>query len=58
MLYSAKFYGRCFIRVYEDKSPVIKLCAVKHYTIIIKVKTEGPTAFVFYALFLSALAVQ
>ena len=34
MLYCAKFYGRCFIRVYEDKMPVIKLCTVQHYPII------------------------
>ena len=35
MLYCAKFYGRGFIRVYEDKTPVIKLCTVQHYPIII-----------------------
>ena len=34
MLYCAKFYGRGFIRVYEDKTPVIKLCTVQHYPII------------------------
>ena len=34
MLYCAKNYGRCFIRVYEDKMPVIILCTVQHYTII------------------------
>ena len=34
MLYCANFYGRCFIRVYEDKMPVIKVCTVQHYPII------------------------
>ena len=34
MLYCANFYGRCFIRVYEDKMPVIKVCTVQHYYII------------------------
>ena len=37
MLYCAKFYGRGFIRVYEDKTPVIKLCTVQHYPIIITI---------------------
>ena len=34
MFYCANFYGRCFIRVYEDKMPVIKVCTVQHYPII------------------------
>ena len=34
MLYCASFYGRGFIRVYEDKMPVIKVCTVQQYTII------------------------
>ena len=38
MLYCANFYGRCFIRVYEDKMPVIKVCTVQQYPIIIKRK--------------------
>ena len=36
MLYCANFYGGCFIRVYEDKMPVMKVCTVQHYTIIVK----------------------
>ena len=35
MLYCAKFYGGGFGRVYEPKTPVIKLCTVQHYSIII-----------------------
>ena len=38
MLYCANFYGRCFIRVYEDKMPLIKVCTVQHYSIIIHLK--------------------
>ena len=34
MLYCAKFYGGGFGRVYEPKTPVIKLCTVQHYSII------------------------
>ena len=41
MLYCAKFYGGGFGRVYEPKTPVIKLCTVQHYTIIIpRVRTS------------------
>ena len=36
MLYCAKFYGRGFGRVYEPKTPVMKLCTVQHYPIIIQ----------------------
>ena len=36
MLYCAKFYGGGFGRVYEPKTPVIKLCTVQHYPIIIQ----------------------
>ena len=36
MLYCAKFYGGGFGRVYEPKTPVIKLCTVQHYSIIKK----------------------
>ena len=35
LLYCANFYGRCFIRVYEDKMPVIKVCTVQQNTIIL-----------------------
>ena len=38
MLYCVNFYGRCFIRVYEDKMPVIKVCTVQYYPIIIKTR--------------------
>ena len=34
MLYCAKFYIRGFGRVYEPKTPVMKLCTVQHYPII------------------------
>ena len=33
--YCFNFYGRCFIRVYEDKRPVIKMETVSQFTIII-----------------------
>ena len=33
-MYCAKFYGRGFIRGYEDESPVIKLCTIHNYTVI------------------------
>ena len=43
-MYCAKNYGRGFIRVYEDKMPVIILCTVHNYAIIrigsIKTGTE------------------
>ena len=35
LLYCANFYGRGFIRVYEDKMPIIKVCTVQQNTIII-----------------------
>ena len=37
--YCAKFYGRGFIRGYEDESSVIKLCTVWKYSIIPVVST-------------------
>ena len=37
VLYCVNFYGRCFIRVYEDKMPVIKVDSVQNYTIIPKI---------------------
>ena len=47
MLYCANFYGRCFIRVYEDKMPVIKVCTVQHYFIII-LKQRGLISKILY----------
>ena len=41
MLYCAKFYGRDFGRVYEPKTPVIKLCTVQHYPIIMTCVVMG-----------------
>ena len=48
MLYRAKFYGGGFGRVYEPKTPVIKLCTVQHYLIIFDIRPHNRNAFIDY----------